>query len=174
MTIPAGADPPHDAAPSAASVAPTTVYPSKRDLWLAVLLWITVLILLFGAWVVWQAPGGALYRLGWTAVFALIAGFIVWILHGTRYELRGDDLVIRSGPIRWRRSVHAIREVHPTRNPLSSPALSLDRLAIRIRGAHFPVMISPARREEFLADLLSRAPHLERRGDRLIERHAGR
>jgi membrane protein YdbS with pleckstrin-like domain len=165
MTEPAG--------PLPASAA-TAVYSSKRDLWLAILLWISVAIMLFGAWVVWQAPGTALYRLGLTAAFVLIAAFIVWILHGTRYELRGEELIIRSGPIRWRRSVHAIREVHPTRNPLSSPALSLDRLAIRIRGAHFPVMISPARREEFLADLLSRAPHLERRGDRLVERHAER
>jgi membrane protein YdbS with pleckstrin-like domain len=148
------------------------VYPSKRDLWLAILLWVSVAIMLFGAWVVWQAPGTVLYRGGLTAVFVLFAAFIVWILHGTRYELRGDELVIRSGPIRWRRSVHAIREVHPTRNPLSSPALSLDRLAIRVRGAHFQVMISPVRREEFLADLLSRAPHLERQGDRLVERHA--
>lgn len=163
MTEPAGAPP----APGAAAV-----YPSKRDLWIAALLWVTVLILLFGAWVVWQAPGEPLYRLGLTAVFALFAGFIVSILHGTRYELRGEELVVRSGPIRWSRSVHAIREVTPTRSPLSSPALSLDRLAIRVRGARVPVLVSPAAREEFLADLLRRAPHLERRGDGLVERQA--
>lgn len=154
----------------AASLESIALYPSKRDPWIVVVLWLSIATMLFGAWVVWQAPGTALFRLGMTAVFALFAGFIVWILHGTRYELRGEALVIHSGPFRWSRSVHAIREVRPTHNPLSSPALSLDRLAIRFRGHKLPVMISPVRRDEFLADLLARAPHLERRGDRLAER----
>lgn len=146
------------------------VYPSKRDLWIAALLWISVATMLFGAWVVWQVPDRSPYQVGLTAVFLLFAGFIVWILHGTRYELRGDRLVIRSGPFRWSRSLHAIREVRPTHNPLSSPALSLDRLAVRIRGHKLPVLVSPVRREEFLADVLARAPHLERVDDRLVER----
>lgn len=169
MSEPAGAVPP-PVIPSEARRPGATVYPSKRDPWLAVVLWISVATMLFGAWVVWQVPGRSPYQLAWTAVFLLFAGFIVWILHGTRYELRDEALVIRAGPFRWGRSVHAIREVRPTRNPLSSPALSLDRLAIRFRGHRLPVMISPLRREEFLADLLTRAPHLVRRDDRLAER----
>lgn len=171
MSEPAGAPPPPSEAPSEADPpGSTAVYPSKRDAWLAVVLWISVATMLFGAWVVWQVPGRSPYQLAWTAVFLLFAGFMVWILHGTRYELRGEALVIRSGPFRWSRSVHAIREVHPTHNPLSSPALSLDRLAIRFRGHKLPVMISPVRRDEFLTDLVARAPHLERQGDRLVER----
>lgn len=174
MSEPAGAAPPPEALPEAPSEArppgSPALYPSQRDLWLVIVLWLSTATMLFGAWVVWQAPGTVLFRVGLTAVFALFAGFIVWILYGTRYELRGEALVIRSGPFRWSRSVHAIREVRPTRNPLSSPALSLDRLAIRFRDQKLPVMISPLRRQEFLADLLTRAPHLERRGDRLAER----
>lgn len=170
MSEPAGAAPPPEAPSEAGLPGPPARYPSKRDPWIVVVLWLSIATLLFGVWVVWQAPGTALFRVGLTAVFALFAGFIVWILHGTRYELRGEALVIRSGPFRWSRSVHAIREVRPTRNPLSSPALSLDRLAVRFRGQKLPVMISPVRSDEFLADLLARAPHLERRGDRVVER----
>lgn len=170
MSEPAGAAPPPAAPPEVGPLESAARYPSKRDLWLVVVLWLSIATMLFGAWVVWQAPGTALFRVGLTAVFALFAGFMIWILHGTRYELRDEALVIRSGPFRWSRSVHAIREVRPTHNPLSSPALSLDRLAIRFRGHKLPVMISPVRRDEFLADLVARAPHLERRGDRLVER----
>lgn len=170
MSEPVGAAPPPEAPPEAGAPGSTAVYPSKRDAWLAVVLWISIATMLFGAWVVWQVPGRSPYQLAWTAVFLLFAGFVAWLLHGTRYELQGEVLVIRAGPIRWSRSVHAIREVSPTRNSLSSPALSLDRLAVRFRGQKLPVMISPLRREEFLADLLTRARHLERRGDRLVER----
>lgn len=60
-----------------------------------------------------------------------------------------------------------ISEVRPTHNPLSSPALSLDRLHVQY-GPGFlkAVMISPADREGFLEDLAQQAG-LKRAGDRL-------
>jgi hypothetical protein len=61
-----------------------------------------------------------------------------------------------------------IVEVRPTRSPLSSPALSLDRLHIRFGEGFFKAaMISPADRQELLGELAARAG-LQRDGDRLV------
>jgi hypothetical protein len=75
-----------------------------------------------------------------------------WLLLGTDYVLDQEHLKIRCGPFRWSIPVREIRHVEPTRNPLSSPALSLDRLRIEY-GNGKSLMISPRDTEQFLADL---------------------
>jgi hypothetical protein len=61
-------------------------------------------------------------------------------------------LRIRCGPISWRIAIREITAVDQTRNPISSPAMSLDRLRIEY-GAGNAVMISPEPREEFVRQL---------------------
>ena len=85
-------------------------------------------------------------------VVVLGAGLPLWTLFGTRYELTPGRLRIRCGPFRWNVSLNEICAVTPTRNPLSSPALSLDRLRIDY-GRGSSVMISPRDQARFLADL---------------------
>lgn len=153
------------AAPSAA-----TVYRSKTDWWLGAVLWVSILAMVASAGSLWVAGGSPVLSLGSAALFLALAAFIVWILRGTRYELYPDRLLVRSGPLRWTVPLAAIEEVHPTRNPLSSPALSLDRLQVSYRGSRVGIMISPEPRGAFLQDLAARAPHLELLGDRLIAR----
>lgn len=85
-----------------------------------------------------------------------------------RYGIEDNWLIIRFGVVRRRIPLSDIREVHPTHNPLSSPALSLDRLAIRIDDGYMGMsLISPAQREEFLT-LLASSAVLAREGDRLV------
>ena len=87
------------------------------------------------------------------AVLVLIGVILpVWVLQSTRYALDGRYLHVRSGPFRWRVPLDEIRAVTPTRNPLASPALSLDRLRID-RGRNGSIMISPADKDGFLAEL---------------------
>jgi ABC-type dipeptide/oligopeptide/nickel transport system permease component len=87
------------------------------------------------------------------AIFLLlVSAFPVWILGATYYVLAGEELQVRSGPFRWRIPIREIRAVTPTRNPLSSPALSLDRLRIEYGGSKW-IMISPRDREGFLREL---------------------
>ena len=58
-------------------------------------------------------------------------------------------LRIVAGPFRWKILLDEITSVEETRNPLSSPALSLDRLKICYgNGRH--IMISPADTAGFL------------------------
>lgn len=79
----------------------------------------------------------------------LTAILIASILAGTYYSVDGATLKIVSGPIRIRVKLDEINSVRATRNPLSSPALSLDRLMINY-GKNRKVMVSPADKRGFL------------------------
>jgi hypothetical protein len=78
----------------------------------------------------------------------VIVGLLGSMLIGTHYTVDGNILRIRCGPFRWQVPVDAIESVEPTRNPLSSPALSLDRL--RIQYGKRRILVSPADKAGFL------------------------
>ena len=76
----------------------------------------------------------------------------IWIMLQTYYEFHGDYLLVRCGPF-WRKLlIRDIASVEPTRNPLASMALSLDRLAIKMQSGS-GVMISPRDKARFLKEL---------------------
>lgn len=98
---------------------------------------------------------------------ALIAAIYAALVVPLRYVLEDDHLVVRFGVVRRRIPYSQIRAVQPTRNLLSSPALSLNRLWIQTgKGPLHAVMISPKRRELFLSTL-SRRTGLVLRGETL-------
>ncbi len=144
-----------------------SVFRSKRDGWLVACLWLSVLGMGAGAVVVWGAPLPVAVRTWLSGLLAFGSGFIVWLLYSTRYELRERQLVVRAGPFRWTVALDAIEEIFPTRNPLASPACSLDRLRIRYRGSSFGIMISPEQQAEFLSEVIAREPGLRRLNGRL-------
>ena len=138
--------------PSAADV-PTT-YRSAVDRWLLVVLGAAMLVAGVScglAIFVGDAP--ALVIAG--AAGALGIGLPAWVLTTTSYTLTSERLDVRSGPFRWRIPIAGIVDVAPTRNPLSAPALSLNRLRITTFGRP-DLMISPADRHGFLDDLEAR------------------
>ncbi|MFO1350813.1 MAG: PH domain-containing protein [Gammaproteobacteria bacterium] len=138
---------------------PVAVYPSKRDTWLAAVMWISPLLMVAALVAVWAMPAMPLaVRLIVTLTCGAGALLTWWIMLGTRYTLDGASLRIRSGPFRWEVPLASITAIYPTRNPLSSPALSLDRLRIRYTGSRFGIMISPVDQQGFLRDLAARAP----------------
>lgn len=79
----------------------------------------------------------------------------LWVLTSTRYTLTATDLHVASGPFRWSVPLRDVRAVTPTRNPLSSPALSLDRLRIDY-GRRRWLMISPIDKEGLVRELEAR------------------
>lgn len=78
------------------------------------------------------------------AIVALIGSMLI----ATHYTVHGNTLRIACGPFRWKVAIDAIEAVEPTRSPLSSPALSLDRL--RIRYGKRRIMVSPADKDGFM------------------------
>lgn len=136
-------------------------FPSKVDPWLVVAL---------GAGLVFPLVMGVqLLFLSKTAAFVCFgSSLFVLVLLGVavvpcRYRLEADHLLIRAGMLRWKVPYKDIKALERTRNPLSSPALSLDRL--RIDHARGWVMVSPARQADFI-DGLSR--RMKDAGHRLV------
>lgn len=129
-----------------------TVYHSKVDTWIAVVLIAAIGVVLFSAVRV-------LIRNGDTAVWSILVlligvggGLPLWILCATHYTLSDGMLSVRSGPFRWHIPVAKITSITPTSNAASSPALSLDRLNIRY-GDHRSIMVSPREKDAFLRDI---------------------
>jgi len=133
-------------------------FPSKIDGWLLVLLVGSSLacLLAAGVLVVSATPfewfiAGVLTNFG--------CALPIWLLTSTDYTLTTDTLDIRSGPFRWRVPLADIGQITPTRNSLSSPALSLRRLRIDY-GTQRCIMISPLEEERFLRELEARRARL--------------
>ena len=81
-----------------------------------------------------------------------VAGLILWIWFTTYYVIEKNSLVVRSAFIHKIIPVYEIKSIRRTFNPLSSPALSLDRLEIQYGNGKM-VLISPDNREKFLEEL---------------------
>mgnify|MGYP001174820431 CR=1 FL=1 len=128
-----------------------SVYVSKIDTWLLILLVATVAIALVaaGATIVTKSLVAIL-----TGAFIAVlgAGLPVWLLTSTKYTIGSESLFVQSGPFHWKIPLSEISSVEPSRNPLSSPALSLDRLHIKY-GRGQAVLISPEPRERFIEEL---------------------
>jgi membrane protein YdbS with pleckstrin-like domain len=127
------------------------VFPSKVDAWLLV-------VLVLAAGVVLVAAGSALRHASGIALLVSIAAIGIgaalpmWILASTRYLIEDGTLQVRSGPFAWRIPVSSITSITPTNSPVSSPALSLDRLRVEY-GAGQVLLVSPADQQAFLRAL---------------------
>jgi len=143
-----------------------TVFPSKVDGWLGILL-AAVPIGGMGALIPLIISGDT----AGIVVGAIALGFIILLYWGLivpmRYTVRADHIEIRFGAVRSRVPYSKIEGIVPTRSPISSPALSLDRLHIQASSAMGP-NISPADKAGFLQAVADRAPHLKVEGDKLV------
>ena len=120
-------------------------FDSEKDFWLGLLIWITIGVGLIVSILVE----------GWLVRIIMLAMviFLGWIWFGTRYYISNGVLIVKSGPINERILIKDIKSIRKTRNPLSSAALSIDR--IEIRYAHSGMtLISPKDREQFIALIL--------------------
>ena len=82
-------------------------------------------------------------------------GLPLWTVLTTRYTIDDTSLRVRSGPFRWTIPIQDIRSITPTRDPTSSPALSLDRLLIEYSNGRV-LLVSPREKDAFLRDLQDR------------------
>ena len=129
----------------------TTVYKSKIDAWLFGVLALLMAVSLYTSFkIILSGPPPT-----WVAlILPIVLGIAlpIWLLLTTRYTLQAGQLLVRSGPFKWRVPATDITRISPTSNPVSSPALSLDRLRIEY-GQGKVLMISPRDKEQFLQEL---------------------
>src|SRR6516162_1603231 len=105
-------------------------YPSKIDWWVVPVLCVSPVaaVVVCVAFALAGSTPGLLVGL---AVAVLVAGIYLGLVVPVRYGLDDTHLVVRFGICRQRIALADITEVRPTHTPLSSPALSLDRLHVQ-------------------------------------------
>jgi hypothetical protein len=124
------------------------VFKSKIDWWLVVLV-----LVIFGYPII---DGILSKEYVLSLVFGLILVVFYFLSKTIRYKIDSENLIIWNTKI----SIHLIRKIYRTNNPLSSPALSLDRIAV-VYNTYDEVLISPREREEFIQELLKINPNIE-------------
>lgn len=102
---------------------PTMTFRSKVDIWLAVVVLIAALSALVGVLYAGRSDP-RIWPVGLVMVVVSL-GLPAWIFPNTRYDLDDHTLHIRSAPFGWHIPVADVSAITETRNPLSSPALSL-------------------------------------------------
>lgn len=120
---------------------------SRVDLWLLFVLLASALIALAGAAFALQSGAGWLLP----ALIVIVgAALPIRILLSTKYTVNQGQVLVQSGPFRWQIAAVGITQLAPTRSPLSSPALSLDRLRIEYASGKKSLMVSPAEPDAFI------------------------
>lgn len=128
------------------------IYKSKIDWWLGLVLvypiFRSIVSIIEGEW------------LGYLGIVLCLL-FIVFISKSTRYIIAENQLIVKCMFIvNDRIEISKIRKIEKTNSVLSSPALSLDRIAIKFNKFD-EVYISPKERQNFLNDLLLINPNIE-------------
>ena len=123
------------------------IYKSKVDCWLVLLI-----LGIFGYPII---DGILMQEFMLSVVFALVLVVFYFLSKTVKYVINENNLIIWKTKI----DIKTIRKIYKTRNPLSSPALSLDRIAI-VFNKYDEVLISPKEREAFIEDLLKINPDI--------------
>lgn len=128
------------------------IYKSKIDWWLGLPLlypiFLSVSSMIEGEWI------------GYVGMITILL-FIVFISKSTRYIIVENQLIVKCMFIvNDRIEISKIRKIEKTNSLLSSPALSLDRIAIRYNKFD-EVYISPKEKQAFVDELLNVNPDIE-------------
>ena len=92
--------------------------------------------------------GLSLTMLGFLVIIGILFSKIKYVIEGQILKIWWIKVEINS-----------IKRIYKTRNPLTSPALSLDRIAI-VYNKYDEVLISPKNKQEFVEELLKINPDI--------------
>lgn len=128
------------------------VYYSKVDWWLVTFL------------VVGMSP--AVFPLFWTfewvllSIDVVVALFLIEVFRNTKYVIDGEKLIVKTGfKLSSSCDICQIKSITKTRTLLSAPALSLDRLEVKLKGGDV-IVISPRKKRAFVEHLLKVNPQI--------------
>jgi Na+/melibiose symporter-like transporter len=132
------------------------VFASKVDAWVpAAAIGIPVASLAAVLFASFKSQGPVAPAIFATAMVLVVVSFVAWLFLTTKYRVENGILTVRCGPLRWTIPIRDIDSVTATRNHLSSPALSLDRLQIHYRSGtrENDILVSPDDKQGFIAAL---------------------
>ncbi len=150
-------------------------YYSKKDWWVLLLIWITVLLPPgFGLIAIHIQSEPPLVVSGWitlvaAALFILALCALSFPLY---YEIGAKALYIRCGLLRQEIPLASIQAVFPTHNPFVAAAWSLDRLQINYQREGRPLcaLIAPQDKNAFLQVLAQNDAELEIKANSVLRR----
>ncbi|EKU37969.1 MULTISPECIES: PH domain-containing protein [Acinetobacter] len=125
-------------------------FTSKIDWWLLLILIVVTVSIISKIYKAHHTDSLA-SNFSYLAIYSVII-FLIWLpVFNTYYVIDQNKLIIKSIVFRWKINIDDITKIEETHNPLSSPALSLDRLKIYYfkNGSMNSVMISPKDKEGF-------------------------
>lgn len=138
-------------------------FPSKKDIWLAFIIWgvilLIILIYIFGGEPIgWQI---ITYKnvLGYIMSLLMI-GLLLWLWFGTGYKVEEGLIKIRYGPFRSTVKIEEVKKLSATKNPLAAPALSIDRIEI-LHGKYNMAIVSPKNKIDFIRILVTENPDIQ-------------
>lgn len=130
------------------------VYPSKIGIEILIITGLPLALVLFIS---------AFQGFNWVGigVVVFLCLLMLYLFRFTKYTIEGNDLKISSGFLYNKKiSIRSIRKIKATNNPLSAPAVSLDRLEI-VFDKNERVLISPKEKDAFVAHIQTLNPAVE-------------
>ncbi|MDN3398593.1 PH domain-containing protein [Psychrobacter sp. APC 3426] len=136
------------------------VFTSKIDFWIAFMLWGgSFLMIAVPFWQWKKSENGSLANSIFLAfIFLPLIALMLMPFFGTKYTLSDDQILIDNGFSTQRIKLTDITYIAPTRNMISAPALSLDRLEIDYKNKK--VLISPKDKLLFYQEIRARNPNI--------------
>lgn len=128
-------------------------YKSKIDIWLVVLFYVMMLLPTLVALI-------DMFSWIMVALDVLLLGFVSITLFNTKYIIDGELLYIKCGFLPKEKCfISQIVKIKNTHNIISAPAISLDRIEIRLNNRQ-QLIISPLDKEEFINHLRAINPNI--------------
>ncbi len=131
----------------------TKTYKSKIDIWLVVLFYVMMLL---------PTILTLIDMFSWTmmALEGLLLVLVSILLFNTKYIIDGEYLYIKCGFLPKEKCfISQIVKIKNTHNIISAPAISLDRIEIRLNNRQ-QLIISPLDKEEFINHLRAINPNI--------------
>lgn len=129
------------------------IYRSKIDYWLVGTMYLITLAPTIPA---------VIYAFSWTMVFlvVLLLAFASTLIFNTKYIIENETLSIKCGFLPTEKySIQQIQEIRNTHTIMAAPAISLDRIEIRLTGRN-AFVISPQDKHKFIAHLCAINPNI--------------
>lgn len=128
------------------------VFKSKVDIWMAIIFILIPISMIYG---VITEPSAILLL-----ITALIIVLLCILFFGTKYVIEEDELIVYGGIYKKRIQIRQIRSLRPSKNPLSAPAMSIDRIEITFDPHIQVILVSPKDKELFVKKLLEVNPDI--------------
>ena len=132
----------------------TLIFKSKVDWWMAFIFLAVPISMVYGV----ITEPNAILMLVTTIIIVLLAT----LFFGTKYVIEDGELLVYGGIYKKTIPIEQILSLRPSKNPLSAPAMSIDRIEITYNNSFSEViLVSPKDKEEFVKMLLEINPNIK-------------